>query len=81
MFAALLMILTVFTSTYRVDAKTNFSNETLKKADVTGDGVKDEVVLKRIKLNRKNKVRHFIIIAKLSNGKTHSVKVNAWAKS
>lgn len=76
-FSVLLMILTAFTGVYSsVEAKSNHSNEIFKKADVTGDGVKDEVVLKKVKLNHKKNIEHhFIITAKLSNGKTHSVKV------
>lgn len=70
--ALLLFFLIVGTCVYTVDAKAKKSNVIQKSEDITGDGVKDSVTLKKISKLRSKKI---ILITKLSNGKTHELSL------
>ncbi|MDF2904267.1 MAG: hypothetical protein K0S25_1905 [Bacillus sp. (in: firmicutes)] len=59
-----------------VEAKPNKSKMLVKKADITGDGVKDEVTLKEYSIRRHgNNSKKTVISLKLSTGKTQEINL------
>jgi hypothetical protein len=71
--ALFLMSLTAITGVYAVENEIKPVELMKQNVDITGDGEKDEVKLTGVPYKKnENEFKEFIIIAKLSNGKTYT---------
>jgi hypothetical protein len=72
-FSVLLLVFLAFVNcSQTVDAKSKNANVLIRKADISGDGIDDEVSLKRYNKFRDKRI---LLTTKLSNGKSHEIKL------